>query len=157
MAMNSKDIVASKVVGFSHPHSVRFQEIDAAGIVYFPTIISYFHDAYAAFLADRGTSLPDLIAAGEIAVPIRHAEADFLSPIRFGETLELQLVGRSEISSQVSIYHRIIAGNDVKAVGETVHVFVERKTFRRTEPTDEVRRALESLPLFAAAHQGSLQ
>ena len=158
--MNRTEILSATEVGFTHHHSVRFQEIDAAGIAYFPTIISYFHDAYAAFLEDSGTDLPAMVRAGDFAAPIRHAEADFLRPIRFGEKLEVQLVARREGRSEVTIYHRILGSDEAKAVGATVHVFVNRRTFERSEPPPELRRALDRLPLWSAEtatsdHQGS--
>lgn len=145
--MNEKEIVAATTVGFSHHHTVRFQEIDAAGIVYFATVISYMHDAYAAFLAARGVGLGAVLEEGTLAMPLRHAEADFLRPIRLGESLEVQIVGRSELGTKVAFYYRIIGGTEVKAVGQTVHVFLDRKTFLRAEPSPALRTAIESLPV----------
>lgn len=158
--MNRREILDAIDVGFTHRHSVRFQEIDAAGIAYFPTIISYFHDAYAAFLEDSGADLPAMVDKGDFAAPIKHAEADFLRPIRFGEKLEIQLVGRRDGRSEVTIYYRILGSGENKAVGATVHVFVQRRTFERTEAPPELRQALERLPLLtvdasAEAHHGS--
>ena len=50
---------------YSHPMIVPFQDIDAAGIVFFARIFDYFHNAFVAHLRARGVSLPEVIAGGE--------------------------------------------------------------------------------------------
>lgn len=144
--MNKHEILAATNPGFVHRHTVRFQDIDAAGIAYFPTIISYFHDAYVAFLGASGVDLAELLRAGEQLIPIRHAEADFLRPIRFGEALEVELVRRVDGPHEVTLYYRVMGSGEAKAVGSTVHVFVDRGTFQRTHAPAELQRALSRIP-----------
>lgn len=148
--MNKTEILEAPSAGYTHRYTVRFQDIDAAGIAYFPTIISFLHDAYAAFLEAAGVDLPGMVRAGDFAAPIRHAEADFLRPIRFGEKLEIELVRRREGPNEVTLYYRILGGGEAKAVGSTVHVFVDRRTFQRIEPPPEMKQALERIPTAGA-------
>lgn len=147
--MTKNEILAAQNPGFVHRYSVRFQDIDAAGIAYFPTIISFLHDAYVAFLEEAGVDLAALVRAGDYALPLRHAEADFLRPIRFGEKLEIELVRRMDGPQEVTLYYRVTGSGEAKAVGSTVHVFVDRRTFQRTEPPAALRRALDRIPAVA--------
>jgi len=123
-------------VGFRVPMAARFQDVDAAGIVFFARVLEYFHDAYLAFLADAGQPLPAVLAERRWAAPLRHAEADYLKPIRFGDALEAQLVRARFEGSTLVVGHRLSAAGDgaALALGTTVHVFVDPATFRRTDP-----------------------
>jgi len=122
-------------VGFRVAMAARFQDVDAAGIVFFARVLEYFHDAYLAFLADAGQPLPAVLAERRWAAPLRHAEADYLRPIRFGDALEVQLVRARFEGSTLVVGHRLAAADGAAlAVGTTVHVFVDPATFRRADP-----------------------
>ena len=121
---------------------VRFQEVDAAGIVYFPTLISYFHDAYVRLLSDRGLPLHKALQETPWIAPIRHAQADFLRPVRFGDVLHASLVRAHGSTGAISLGWRLSTGGPdgiAHAVGRTVHTFVDR-SFRKAAMPDEYRR-----------------
>lgn len=123
-------------------HLARFQDVDAAGIVFFPRILEYFHDAYAAYLRAAGCPLERVLAAGIWAAPIKRSEAHFLRPIRFGDALETALVAARFEGSALSIgYRTTLREGEAVAIGSTVAVVVDRATFRRIEPPEELRRA----------------
>jgi 1,4-dihydroxy-2-naphthoyl-CoA hydrolase len=127
--------------GFVHRRIARFQDIDAAGIVYFPTILSYFHDAYADLLTAGGCSIADALKTHAWAAPIREVQARFLKPIRFGDALEVCIVGAAHQGSDLAVGYRVqTEGNaTATAVGMTTHVFVDAGTFKRMEMPDAVK------------------
>ena len=49
-----RDDLLAAPAGFTHRMLARFQDVDAAGIVFFARIFDYFHDAYVAFFAAHG-------------------------------------------------------------------------------------------------------
>ena len=133
-------------VGFRVPMAARFQDVDAAGIVFFARVLEYFHDAYLAFLADAGQPLPAVLAERRWAAPLRHAEADYLRPIRFGDALRAQLVRARFEGSTLTVGHRLAAPDGAAlAVGSTVHVFVDAASFRRTPPPADLVAAFSRL------------
>ncbi len=67
-------------MGFIYQRVVRFQDTDAAGVVYFANILAICHEAYEASLADSGINLRLFFGGGNIAVPITHSSADFFVP-----------------------------------------------------------------------------
>ncbi|MEN8166114.1 MAG: thioesterase family protein [Pseudomonadota bacterium] len=77
---------------FRYPFIASLHDIDAAGVMFFALYFQHAHDAYEAFMAEIGFSLPRLIRQGTL-LPLVHSEADFLLPIRHGEqlTIEIQL------------------------------------------------------------------
>lgn len=126
-------LVEAPRVLFSVPVQVAFQHVDAAGIVFFARVFEYVHDAYVAWLAQVGCPLPQWLSEGSVIAPLTHAEADYLAPLRFGDTGEVQLVAVEAEGSRMTLGWRIAAGNPetVCVVGRTVHVCVDRATFRR--------------------------
>ncbi len=129
---------------YSLPMIVSFQDIDAAGIVFFARVFDYFHNAFVAHLDDRGVSLPAVIAGGVWGAPLAHAEADYKFPLRFGDHVRAEIVHGEVGDTSVTIHHQIVSGADpvrVHAVGKTVHVVIDRKTFRPRPVPTELRNA----------------
>jgi YbgC/YbaW family acyl-CoA thioester hydrolase len=126
---------------------VPFQDIDAAGIVFYARVFDYFHNAYVAHLISRGVSLPAVIAQGVWGAPLAHAEADYKLPLRFGDFVHAQVVSADVGESSVTLHHRIVSGDDATRVyctGRTVHVVIDRKTFRPRPLPEELRNAYQS-------------
>lgn len=128
-----------------HSTSARFQDIDAAGFLFFARMFDCFHDAYLAFMEQRGMPHAEVIRAGEWGVPLRHAEAHFLSPVRFGDSLEVGLVRAAWDRSVLKIGYRVAVGNRVAAVGTTEHVCVALPQMSRIEPPASLRQLFASL------------
>jgi 1,4-dihydroxy-2-naphthoyl-CoA hydrolase len=133
----TREELLASAARFSIQRDIRFQDVDAAGIVFFARFFDLFHDAYVAFLSARGAPLPDALASRRWAAPLVHAEADFLVPARFGDVVDVALVlGRLE-GSRLSIGYRMSRQEMPCALGATVHVFVDPNSFRRVEPPPE--------------------
>lgn len=132
---------------FTAPMTVRFQEIDAAGIVFYPRFFEYFHDAYALALDQGGASLARGVNAREWAAPLKRVTADYFRPLRFGDPFVVAIVGVKIEGTDVHVGFRVhLAGAEVAAVGTALHVFVDPKSFRRARALpDVVRSALAPL------------
>ena len=129
---------------------VRFQDVDAAGIVFFARFFDYAHAAYEDFLAAAGHPLPAVLRAKEWAAPLRHAEADYLTPVRFGDHLTIELVAAHLEESEATLGFRVWRSkSDVKpaALVQTVHTFVTAESFERRSIPDDIRRKLSSVLL----------
>ena len=126
---------------------VRFQDVDAAGIIFYPRALELSHDAYVGFLEHAGLPLHKILHGPWLA-PVRHAEADYLKPLRFGDRVEVALVAAHLETmpnpTEVTLGFRIarIADGEVAILTQTIHTFVERKTFQRTAVPQELRTAL---------------
>jgi YbgC/YbaW family acyl-CoA thioester hydrolase len=132
---------------FFRRRTVAFQDVDAAGIVFFARIFEYAHDAYVELLAEAGHALAAVLAAGSWAAPIRHAEADYLHPLRFGDELEVAIVRANLGPTELCVGTRIAVGTagQPAALVQTVHTFVDRQSFQRTEIPVQLRDALTRL------------
>jgi 1,4-dihydroxy-2-naphthoyl-CoA hydrolase len=133
--------------GFAVQRTVRFQDVDAAGIVFFPRILEYFHDALLEFLAEQGQPVDAALRAQSWGLPLRHAEADFVSPLRFGDRIEV-LIGDAELMAtevRVKFQVRLLPDGPVAAVGATRHVCVALPSFARAELSTQLRSVLSRL------------
>ena len=124
------------------PAVVRFQDVDAAGVVFYARIFDYFHDAYVAFLRIRGVPLEEALSDRSWAAPLRHAEADYFRPLRFGDAFTVTLARVDLEETEFRIGYRVDRGAEVACVGMTRHVSVDPETFRRVALPDALRRAL---------------
>lgn len=139
-----EDLERAEQVLASQPRTVRFQEVDAAGTVFFPRILEYFADAYIDHLARAGVDLPGVMKKHDWVAPLVHAEADFLGPMRFGDAIVVEVVAAKVGGSSYSIGYRARAaeGGKILAVGHTAHVVVDGATFRPIPVPEIVRAAL---------------
>jgi YbgC/YbaW family acyl-CoA thioester hydrolase len=126
---------------------VRFQDIDAAGIVYYPRNFEYASDTFVSFLKDSGVDLRASLEAKRWGAPLKHVEADFLKPLRFGDRIEVALVRALLRETEFTLGFRIArVGDDVvTAVVQTLHVSIDPGTFERAPVHEELRAVL--LPL----------
>ena len=111
---------------------IRLQDVDAAGIVFFPKFLEYCHDAYFEFLEQEGLDLAAGISSGPYILPLVHAEADFRAPLRFGD--EVEVIVATAVAGQSSYTVRYLvrkrAGQTLCCEASTVHAAIERTTFK---------------------------
>jgi 1,4-dihydroxy-2-naphthoyl-CoA hydrolase len=125
---------------FAWEGAVAFQDVDAAGIVFFATIQTYFHETLVRFLDNAGQPLPAQLAAGAGMAPLVHAEADYLAPLRFGDRFTVGVVDAEVGASRVTLAYRLDGPAGPAATGCTVHVWVD-PSFRKAPMPDGVRAA----------------
>ena len=113
--------------------TVKFQEVDAAGTIYFPRVLEYFADAYLLVLERAGLDVPAMLRDKTLAAPLAHAEADFLRPLFFGDVVDVEVLALQVGKTSATFGHRIRdAKGRAAAVGRTVHVFIDPRTFQPT-------------------------
>jgi 1,4-dihydroxy-2-naphthoyl-CoA hydrolase len=93
---------------FTHPRTIRFQDTDAAGVVYFANVLSLCHEAYEASLANAGISLRNFFTHPEFAIPIIHANVDFRRPMYCGEQYEIHVKPSQLSASKFEISYSIL-------------------------------------------------
>jgi YbgC/YbaW family acyl-CoA thioester hydrolase len=136
------DLVARSERAFAREREVRFQDVDAAGIVFYVRFFDYFHDVWADFLRASGEPLDRALRDGRWGAPLRHAEADYFKPLRFGDPIEVSIVRAHVEPTEVTVGYRIgRPDGETVAVGQTVHTFIDPGRFRRSEMPGTLREA----------------
>lgn len=112
---------------FIYEFQVRLHDTDAAGVLFFGHLFRHLHDAYESFMRSIKFPLPELIAPTtpgvSVALPIVHAEADYLSPLHHGDRVRVRLtVAEIRIRSFALDYVLEDGRARTCARGRTVHV-----------------------------------
>ncbi|MEO8800844.1 MAG: thioesterase family protein [Polyangiaceae bacterium] len=69
---------------------VRFEDVDAAGIVFFARFFGYCHDAMERFFVDVPGGYVALINERKVGFPAVHASSDFKAPLGYGDVARIE-------------------------------------------------------------------
>jgi 4-hydroxybenzoyl-CoA thioesterase len=124
---------------------VRFAEVDAAGIVFFPRYHEYCHDALEAFFGELPGGYAALFRERDLGVPTVHLETDFKSPLRYGDVARFEMaierVGRTSLTFHHTI--RREADGVIAATVRQVVVMTRISTLTPIPVPDDVRALLD--------------
>jgi YbgC/YbaW family acyl-CoA thioester hydrolase len=137
---------------FKHSLTVPFQDIDAAGVVFYAHLFRYAHEAYEHFMQQIGCSLQALLAEGSYLLPLVHAEADYRRPLHHADRLKIELWLKRLGQTSFTLGYRVLGDNQTEHASlETVHVALDRETQRPVALPDSLRVALQQLIPDAAS------
>lgn len=125
---------------FAQRATVRFSDCVGGGRVFHPKLLALFHEVYEAFLVERGTPLPHVLRSGAWAAPIAHATLEVLGDIRHGTPLELAMTATVARKNRVAFgwVARDERGGAAVAVAQTVHVFVDPRSFSKIDVPEQI-------------------
>lgn len=124
---------------FTYQFRVRYAEVDPQAVVFNSRYLEYADILVTEYFRDRRAhGMP-----GDLEFHVRHAEVDYLVPIRLDELIEGRLVveriGNSSVSMLISL-HGTEDGSH-RADIRLVQVHVDLKTGKPVTISDSVRRA----------------
>jgi YbgC/YbaW family acyl-CoA thioester hydrolase len=112
---------------------VYFYDADPAGIIFYASLFKYVHAAYEDFLRSLHTER-NFFFDKDYILPIIHAEADYVKPIRVGDELRIDVSVSAIRNSSFEISYRFYKNNgDFTAIAKTVHVCVIKEEFKKIE------------------------
>ena len=106
---------------------VRFEEVDALGIVWHGRYPSYFEDGRVLLGEQHGLSYMDFFHQ-EIIAPIKQMHVDYRSPLRFGEPFTIEAI--LHWSDAVRLNHEFILRNAAGAItttGYTIQLLTDKE------------------------------
>jgi acyl-CoA thioester hydrolase len=110
--------------------AVRFNEADPLGVVWHGHYLRYFEDGRESFGKKYGVTYLDFYNQG-FAVPVISIHCDFKKPLRYGASVFVKTNYISSPAAKLIFEYKIFEtkSNDLVAVGNSVQVFVDYKTF----------------------------
>ena len=129
---------------FIYPRTVRFQDTDAAGIVYFANVLAICHEAYEESLATSGINLKLFFSNPDIAIPIIHASVDFFRPMFCGDKVSIHLSPCQLGNDNFEINYIVMSADErqiIKAI--TRHVCINPVSRSRQKLSTEMRLWLQ--------------
>lgn len=126
---------------------VRWGDVDAAGIVFYPRFFEWYDLGCEALFAALGLPWPELFPKhGIVGVPIVESGSRFASPARYGDTLEIRAVVAWVKEKTFRMEYEVAAGARLCATGFEVRAWVKRPLSAEERlqampiPEDVVRR-----------------
>jgi acyl-CoA thioester hydrolase len=104
---------------------IYYQDTDWGGVVYYANYLTYFERARTEWLEERGVFIKELCAR-DIMFVISHAEVDYRTPARYGETIKISVTAEKISGVQTALSYVVeekTAGRLI-ATGKTTMVCV---------------------------------
>ena len=123
---------------------INFYDCDPAGILFFARIFEICHSAYED-LIDSFKLQTDYWNNENFVIPIIHTEAEFLLPLKFGENVTVEVSVSQLKESSFELYY-VCRNDDDKVTNKvkTVHIFVDKKKWKKTLIDPEVKKNLSA-------------
>lgn len=127
-----------------HTYQIRLHDTDAAGVIYFASILRIAHEVFERFMGDSGLELGQLLDTVPYLLPIVHAEADFIAPIKLGLRLHVQFsIKKVGVSSFTTRYEFMAPTGQRVATAELVHAAIDRPSGLKTTLPEPLVQALK--------------
>ncbi|MCK6439859.1 MAG: acyl-CoA thioesterase [Planctomycetes bacterium] len=90
-------------MAYSNTYAIRFNDVDHARILYYPTFLHYFHCCFEDFFEHAvGFHYKRVLTEHRVGFPVVHLDVDFKSPLRFGDhvqfTLNVERIGTKSVT-----------------------------------------------------------
>ena len=114
-------------VGHTRRLPVRWGDVDAAGIVFYPRFFEWYDLGCETLFAALGMPWPALFPRhGIVGVPILESGSRFVSPARYGDTLAIRAVVTWVKVRTFRMEYEISTGGRLCAAGFEVRAWVKR-------------------------------
>jgi 4-hydroxybenzoyl-CoA thioesterase len=124
--------------------SVRFDEVDAAGLVFFARFAAYGHEAMEAFFDALDGGYVALITRRRVGLPAVKLETEFHAPLRYGDTFRVETTVVKVGNKSAVFRYRFVKEPGGERVAETLHTVVttDLDALRSVDMPADVRAAL---------------
>jgi acyl-CoA thioester hydrolase len=135
---------------FRMPITPRYMEIDSQGVVFNGWYLTWFDEAMAAFLADRGLPYPELIELG-FDVHVVRSEIDYKAGVRWGDDVAVAVATGRIGNTSFALDFQVVRGEQVCVGGRNVYVTVAADFSGKLPVPPRLREVLgEPAPLLPA-------
>lgn len=124
---------------------VRMHDTDMAGILYFPRVFRFVHDALEDYMAgEEHLTFHQILKHEPFLFVIAHAEADYQSPLTVGDKISVFVdVIKIGETSYTMAYEIKKEDGTLACTAKTVHVTIDRATRKKIPIPAVFRKGLE--------------
>ncbi len=125
---------------------VRFEEVDAAGILFSAHFLAYAHEAMELLFAALPGGYPGLIIERRIGFPGVKTECGYTAPLRYGQMAVIEGSVERLGNRSVDLSFAISRKSDDAAVATVRHTVVvtDLQTLKSCDMPEDVRAALSA-------------
>ena len=115
---------APKPLCITTKRNIRFQEVDAMGIVWHGTYPSYLEDARLALGNRYGVGYSDFMK-NNMPAPIKQMHIDYCSPLYFEDEIEIEAIQHWSDAARINFEFIIRKAGKVAATGYSVQMMLK--------------------------------
>ncbi len=135
-------------MAFTSLQKIRFDDVDGAGIVYYPQFFHFCHKAFEDFFDNAASiSYPDLINVQRRGFPTVAIESEFTASLSYGDTalvkLEVSNIGRTSAQFNYEIRRKV--DSRLCFTASITVVFMDLESGSAVPIPDSMRSLLESM------------
>ena len=131
---------------FTTQLQVRFGDVDPAGIVYYPKVYDFIHEAFEELWdVFIGRRYYHLMGEEHLGFPLVHSEVDFKHPLRFGERPLVRVTCFKLGKSSVGLRYQMTVEGTLCVEAEMTVVCVKLETLASTPIPEDYKRKFEEL------------
>jgi len=135
-------------MAFTSLQKIRFDDVDGAGIVYYPQYFHLCHKAFEDFFDDAGSvSYPQMVNELRRGFPAVAIQSEFMAPLSYGDFVLVKLTIEEMGRSSATFNYRIHRKKDTKLCfsARITKVFIDLDSKTPLPIPDEFRSLIESL------------
>ena len=123
---------------------IKFEEVDAANIVFFARFVTYAHEAMEHFFAGLDGGYVRLIVERRVGLPAVHVEMSFASPLRYGDVLRIETAVKKVGNRSAVLHYRMINARTGALSADLLHTVVttDLRSLKSCDMPDDVRALL---------------
>lgn len=121
---------------------VRYAETDRMGVVYHSNYLVWFETARIQMLDQIGMPYSEIEARG-LYLPVLTVSAEYKSPARFDDNLEIHLFLKKKPRARMHFNYEVLRGDELLAIGDSSHGFMDRSC-KGQRPPDDLIKLLEA-------------
>ncbi len=125
---------------------IRFEEVDAAQIVFFARYLNYAHEAMEHFFSSLEGGYARLIVERQIGLPAVDVQMSFWKPMRYGDTLRIETsvarLGNRSVTLRYRMYNA--ATDELCAKVDHTVVTSDLSQLKSCDMPPDVRAQLEA-------------
>lgn len=108
----------------SYERPIRFEEVDAAGIVFFGRFLGYAHEAMENFFGGLAGGYANLIVGRHTGFPAVDVHMSFKAPVKFGDTLRIETSTARLGNRSATLRYQMFRKHDGVLAAEVEHTIV---------------------------------
>ena len=120
---------------------VRYAETDRMNVVYHSNYLVWFETARIRMLDQIGMPYSEIEANG-LFLPVLTVSAEYKSPARFDDHLEIHLFLKKKPRARMHFDYEVRRGEELLAIGQSSHGFMDRNG-KGQRPPDDLIKLLE--------------
>lgn len=126
-----------------HKVKINFFDCDPAGILFYGRIFQICHAAYEVMISSFNLET-DYWGNDDFVVPIISSDARYTRPVKYGETISIEVTVAQLKPASFELEFKCKKENGTICIDvRTVHVFVDKKTWKKKDIYKEIREGLQ--------------